>query len=407
MRVGLYSFIILLNSLSQGILVPVFSLMLIEKGATLSELSILIGIYSFTVIVLELPTGIMADLIGRKKTFCLSLLVAMVFSVIFLFSRSMVTLVIGMLFYGINRAISSGSFEALFIDSYIDEYGKDRLHEVSTRINVCDALGLSAGSLLGGYLPKLSEFHFSSLGTYDLSLIVRFLVTLVCLTLALTFIKETIGKESRKQVTLAGHVKSSAALVVGNKSILAIFISVFATGFLFSSIETFWQPHFIDLMPDDSYLFLLGVMAFIYFAAAMAGSILYSRIFSKRNTKRMYLLLRCSLAAILILAASQTNMFTFMVFYSLIYLFFGLATIPESVLLNNEIPNEVRASILSLNSLIIQMGALFGSFLNSVIIHRSTIPSLWYIAAAVMLITVLIVYLMNRNKGQEELQTES
>ncbi len=222
MRVRLYSFILLLNSYITGLLVPVFSLLLIDKGATLSKLSILIGIYSFSVIVLELPTGIMADIIGRKKTFCLSLIVSLIFSVVILLSNGLVILYIGMLLYGLNRAISSGSFEALFIDSYINEFGKDRLHVVTTRINVIDTIGLSAGALTGGYLPEISSKYFSSIGMYDLSLIVRIILIFIILIFAMVHIKETVVNENKKQVSLLEHIKNSSNIVIENKNINVI-----------------------------------------------------------------------------------------------------------------------------------------------------------------------------------------
>ncbi len=392
MRVKLYSFILLLNSYITGLLVPVLSLLLIDKGATLSGLSAVIGVYSFTVIVSELPSGIMADLIGRKKTFCLSLVISLIFSVVILLGNGVVALYLGMFIYGLNRAISSGSFEALFIDSYINEFGKDKLHAVTTRINVIDALGLSAGALTGGYLPEISSIYFSSIGTYDLSLIVRIILTIIVLIFAMVYIKETAVYENKKQVTLIEHIKSSSNIVIENKNIICIFISVFSTGFLFSSLETYWQPHFISLMPDNSAMFLLGIIAFMYFAAAMAGNLLYSRIFSKHNPKSIYLLLRSILAVVLIITALQTNMILFIIFYTLIYLIFGMANIPESVILNGEIPNESRASVLSLNSLISQVGMLSGSFINSAIINHTTISGLWLIAACVIIATIFIIH---------------
>lgn len=388
----MYSFILLLNSFVTGLLVPVLSLLLIQKGATLSTLSILIGIYSFSIIILELPTGIMSDIMGRKKTFCLSLIVSLIFSAVVLLGNSLMILYIGMLLYGLNRAISSGSFEALFIDSYINEFGKEKLHAVTIRINVIDALGLSAGALAGGYLPEISGKYFSSIGMYDLNLIVRIMLTFIALIFAMVYIKETVENENKKQVFLLEHIKSSSNIIANNKNVICIFISVFSTGFLFSSLETYWQPHFISLMPDNRAMFLLGVMAFMYFAAAMAGNIIYGRIFSNHNIKKMYLLLRSILVIVLTITALQTNMVIFMFFYTLIYLFFGMANIPESVILNGEIPNEYRASILSLNSLILQTGILFGSFFNSFMINHLTIPELWFVASGVIMTTILIIY---------------
>lgn len=402
MKVKLYSFILLLNSYITGLLVPVFSLLLIDKGATLSKLSLMIGIYSFTVIVLELPTGIMADTIGRKKSFCLSLIISLLFSVVILLGNGLVILCLGMLIYGLGRAISSGSFEALFIDSYINEFGKEKMHVVTTRISVLDALGLSAGALTGGYLPEISMKYLSSIGMYDLTLTIRIILTIIVLVLAVIFIKETTEYENKKQPSMKEHIKNSSKLVIENKNIICIFISVFSTGFLLSSLETYWQPHFISLMPDNSAMFLLGVIAFMYFAAAMAGNIISGKLFSKHNPKKIYLMFRSILAGVVIITALQTNMILFIVFYTLIYLIFGMANIPESVILNGEIPNESRASVLSLNSLIAQIGALLGSFVNSIVINYMTISSLWLITSCVVSVTILIIYkkLMSAQKNE-------
>ncbi|WP_313371392.1 MFS transporter, partial [Sedimentibacter sp.] len=263
MRVKVYSLIVLLNSYITGLLLPVLSLLLIDKGSTLSRISILIGIYSFTVIILELPTGIMADLIGRKKTFCLSLIMSLLFSVVILLGDGFIILCIGMLIYGLNRAISSGSFEALFIDSYINEFGKDKLHVVTTRLSVLDAIGLSSGALTGGALPEISRKHLILTGTYDLNLIVRLILTVLIVVLAVVFIKETGANSVKEHITLKQQIKNSSNVVIKSKNIICIFISVFSTGFFFSSLETYWQPHFISLMPDDSAMVFLGVIAFL------------------------------------------------------------------------------------------------------------------------------------------------
>ena len=392
MRLKVYSFIFLLNSYISGLIVPVLSLLLMEKGATLSSISIIIGIFSFTVIVLELPTGIMADIIGRKKTFVLSLVLSLVFTIVILLGHGLLILCIGIFIYGLSRAVSSGSFEALFIDSYINEFGKEKLHEVTTRINVLDALGLSAGALTGGALPEISKKYFILSGTYDLNLIVRLILTVLVAVLAVVFIKEARTNDVEERITLKQHIKNSSNVVTKSKKIICIFISVFSTGFFFSSLETYWQPHFISLMPDNSAMFILGVMAFLYLAAAMAGNIISSKMLSKYNPKKTYLILRIILVITLIITALQTNMITFILFYSLIYLVFGMSNIPESVILNSEIPNSARASILSVNSLVLQIGVLVGSFVNSFIINYYSIPNLWIIAAVIILISIIVIY---------------
>lgn len=393
MRVKLYSLIVFLRSLSTGLLVPVLSLLLIDKGASLSNISIIMGIYSLTVVVLELPTGILADVIGRKKIFCLSLIVALFGYSVILIGQGMIFLCIGIIFYGTSRALSSGSFDALFIDSYIETFGKDKLHKITVRLSVLDSLGLSLGALTGGVLPKFSQNLIVDIGTFDLNLIAEILLIIIVLLLSVVFISENSKSEIKKNISLKNHIKDSSLIVIKNRTIKCIFISAFATGFFLLTIETYWQPHFTSLLPDNSMYWLLGIISFLYFASSIFGSIISEKIIERYNLdfKKMYLILRTMLVSSLIVAALQLNAYSFIVFYTLIYLFLGMSNIPENVILNSEIPGNIRASVLSVNSLVLQMGGLTGSLINSFIINYISIPVLWMIAAGVIFITILII----------------
>ncbi len=393
MKLKIYSIILFLNSFLTGIITPVISLLLMDKGATLSNLSLILGLYAFTVVILELPTGIIADVFGRKKSFCLSIVISIISFLILLFGKGFIILSIGMMFYGFNRALASGSFDAMFIDYYIDNYGKEKLNNITTRINVLDALGLSMGALTGGMLPKLTGTYLSLSSIYDLNIIIRISLAAVVVILSYIFIAETSDNNKEKHITIRQHIKNSSSIVVKNSTIICVFISVFSTGFFLSSMETFWQPHFLSLLPDDSLMGLLGVMAFLYFIAATFGSIGSNNMIKKYkfDTYKMYLILRTLIALALIITAIQTNIPIFMVSYSFIYLLFGMASIPEGVILNREIPNEVRASVLSVYSLVIQIGGLSGSLLYSILINYVTIPTIWMISASIILITVIII----------------
>lgn len=402
MRVTLYSLIIFLRSFSSGLLVPVLSLLLIDKGATLSSISIIMGIYSLTVVILELPTGVLADVIGRKKVFCLSLIVSLIgYSVIFM-GNGMTYLCIGIIFYGMSRALSSGSFDALFIDSYINTNGKDKLHKITARLSVLDSLGLSLGALTGGILPKFSQNLIVEMGTFDLNLIVEIALVFTVLLLSVIFISEGHEIEIR-HISVRDHIGNISLLVRKNKTIKCIFTASFATGFFLLAMETYWQPHFTSLLPDDSMYWLLGIISFLYFASGILGSVMSERIIEKFNLdmKKLYLILRITLGASLIFAAVQLNAYSFIVFYTLIYLFLGMSNVPENVILNSEIQSEVRASVLSVSSLMLQLGGLTGSFLSSFIINYVSIPKLWMIAASVIFITVLIIskqFIFDRRK---------
>lgn len=393
MKLKIYSLILFLNYYLTGLITPVLSLLLLDKGATIFNLSILLGIYALTVVVLEVPTGIIADVFGRKKTFCFSLIMSALSFFVILVGKGFIFLCFGMIIYGFSRALASGSFDAIFIDYYIDNFGKDKLHNITSRLAVLEALGLSAGALSGGVFPKISSTYFLSIGSYDLNVIMRIILAIVVTILSVTFIQDTGSAENKERISIKQHIKNSSAIISKNNTIICIFISVFSTGFLLSSLETYWQPHFMTLLSRNDSTELLGVMAFLYFAAATLGSISSNKLIKKYkfNPNRMYIIFRILMAVSLILTALQSSVPVFIVLYSSIYLLFGIATVPEGVILNSEIPKEIRASVLSVNSLAIQVGGLSGSFMYSILIRYISIPSIWILAASVVLLAVAII----------------
>ena len=393
MKLRIYSLIVFLNSYLTGLLTPILSLALIDKGASLSNLSIILGLYALSVILLELPSGITADVFGRKKTFLLSLAAFTISFLLLLISKGLISLCIVMILYGFGRALGSGSFDALFIDYYIDNFGKDKLHNITTRLSVLDALGLSAGALSGGFFPEISIKLLPSIGRYDLNIIVRIVLTIAVIAISVLFISEKKQKDGKDHISIKKHVKNSYGFVCKNTTILFIFLSVFSTGFFLSALETYWQPYFITLLPDKGSTGLLGLMAFLYLGAAMVGSILSNKTITKYkfNLRKMYLTMRGLLALLMILTALQTNVPLFIAYYASIYLMFGMATIPEDVILNSETPNEIRASVLSVKSFTIQIGGLSGSLLYSILIRFISIPAIWILAASIILITIALI----------------
>ncbi len=393
MKLKVYSLIFFLNAYLSGLLVPVLSLLLLQKGATISNLSIILGLYAFTVVALELPTGIIADVFGRKNSFCLSIIISIMSLLTFLTGKGFIFLCIGIMLYGLSRALSSGSFEAMFIDYYIDNYGKDKLHNITTRLGVLEALGMSAGALSGGYFPEISNAYFASLGTYDLNLIIRIALASVVAILSFAFIQEDKIHNKEERVTLKQHIINSSEIVTKNSTVICIFISVFSTGFFLSSLETYWQPHFITLLPSENSMKLLGLMAFLYFASATLGSIASNKIIKKYkfSSANMYIVIRALLSVAIAVTALQTNIPVFMSSYAIIYLFFGMASVPEGVILNAEIPNNVRASVLSVNSLVLQVGGLSGSLLYSILIRHISIPAIWMLSSSIVLLTVVVI----------------
>jgi len=152
--------ILFLNFFSTGLIVPVLSLMLLNKGCSMSQLALAVGAYSLTAVILELPTGIFSDRYGRKISFLLSLMFGCASVTLLLLFRGFVTPLLAMALSGAARALGSGSMDALLIDRSLVENGPEKLATITTQLSLLETVGIAAGSIIGGILPTFIQILF-------------------------------------------------------------------------------------------------------------------------------------------------------------------------------------------------------------------------------------------------------
>jgi DHA1 family quinolone resistance protein-like MFS transporter len=369
--------ILLLNGVSTGVLLPVLSMAILYKGFTLGELAIFMGIYSLSAFLVEVPSGILADIMGRKRVFILSCLLNIAASAGMIFLQGYWT-VIALVLWGSGRAFQSGSLEALAIDSYIEEKGKERLADVTTALAVLETVSLAAGSVLGGFLPSAGQKILPWMGTYDLNLLAKCAVTGVVVLLACLLLREAPKTEDVSKLNMLTHMKKSVRFAGGNRKVLLIAAGVFCTGFLLSTVETYWQPAFNGLTGGNM-LYLLGVVTCGCFAFASAGNIVMKAVLNAWKTRweAGYSIARVSLAACMAVFALMSSVTGFLVCFLLLYFLLGAANVAESAILNREIPGEIRAGFLSFVSFVFQGGAMVAPVFSSLVVQRQGISWLW------------------------------
>ena len=404
MNIKICSIILQLNSFSGGILVPIMTLLLLDKGLDLSQVALLLSLYSLTVICLEIPTGIASDLLGRKKVYIFSLFSSLIALFIMFIFNNVVILALAFIFYGVGRSLSSGSLDALYIDWYNEIHGKEKLSKAMINLSIIETLGLAFGAMIGGILPSISDKYLPIVGAYGLNIIIKFILTLIIILLSIIFVKEYSLVKEVEKISIKKHVLTSISVIRGNEVLTLIFISVFSTGFFLFLLETYWQPQLVSLILNDSLLWILGIVSCLYFICVMIGNLLSQRITMKYkiNPIKVYSISRILLAIVIIVMSVQNKYYLFIAFYSLTYLFLGISNIPEGVLINSIASSENRSSILSFNSLIAQLGSLTASFISIFLIKYLSISILWIIGAAIVFIVSLIFFIRVKNSKIEE-----
>ena len=108
---------------------PVFAVIYLDFGMTLEQFAILNSIWAATIILAEVPSGTLSDIIGRKKMIVTAGILMVVEMLVWGFAPTsnldvlFWILAINRVLSGLAEAAASGADEALVYDS-IDEAGK-------------------------------------------------------------------------------------------------------------------------------------------------------------------------------------------------------------------------------------------------------------------------------------------
>jgi MFS family permease len=142
------------------IVIPVWVPYLVTQGITMRQFMELQAVFAIVILCCEVPSGLLSDLWGRKKTLLLgSALKAVSFSLLPLWSTYE-----GFLFYhltmGIALSMISGGDVALLYDSHLAAGGESsRGTSVLGNMKLAGQTGAAVSALLGGAIVMLSYGH--------------------------------------------------------------------------------------------------------------------------------------------------------------------------------------------------------------------------------------------------------
>ena len=136
-------------------LLPIYALYTIlfrEKGLSVAEIALLLSLWSFFVLALELPSGILADRWNRRNMLCIAALLKAVCYIIWCFSDSFIFFGLGFLFWGISGAFSTGTEEGLIYDNLKSENREKEFSEIYGKGRFYATLGILIAIISSGIL---------------------------------------------------------------------------------------------------------------------------------------------------------------------------------------------------------------------------------------------------------------
>jgi MFS transporter, DHA1 family, quinolone resistance protein len=398
----LASFNLSFHWFAMGLIIPIMALFLLEKGFTLFQIGVSGAAYSAATVILELPTGGLADSIGRKKVYLFSLFIQIIGGAAIILINSYAGILFCMVLQGASRSLSSGTMDAHFIDEFYKVDPEINLQKEMARIGIFIPLALGIGSLLGGFLPmtlgKVTEASFlhslysANYICYAAVLIIQFISTSL-------LVKEERRPGEPEESTFAAGIKkipevlrTSIQYGLKHPIILLLLLTGFSWGFSISGLEQLWQPQVKNLISDSTGSWVFGVLTFGYFIAASLGNVLATPLCKlfKDNYPIVLFLSRLIMGILYFILAFQNGILLFSLFYITLFMFNGVQGSPESSIFNKEVPSEKRSTLISFSSLFMQAGGILGSILLGFLAQTFSIQIAWIVASIVIAASALL-----------------
>lgn len=131
----------------------VWMIYLKSQGWTTAQVAILEGTFTLCSALFELPSGMIADKIGRKLSLQIGELLCVVYLISYFFPQNRVIIFGGFIIFALGLSLISGSDVALLYDKVGD---KQKYLKYLGYFNGIQILGTAFGNSIGGWLSQIS-----------------------------------------------------------------------------------------------------------------------------------------------------------------------------------------------------------------------------------------------------------
>ncbi len=323
--------------------IPVLALFYIASQVPLEQFAVIMSVFALATLILEIPSGVVADLIGRKKVLLLARFLYIIEIFLIAFYNGFWVFLIAKIISGIGVSLSSGANEALLYDT-LKRLNKEQEHKrISGKIfmitNISTAFVFIIGAFLfsiNNKLPAVASLPFISLG---------FVLTF--------FLKEPYAINHRVNLRNAYlHLKTGLIYFLHHDYVkFLVFFSIpIASGI--SIILSISSAYFEKIMIPVA---LIGIFAFISSMITAYFSKKAHRFEKRLGDKKSLYLIQALVVAGIFLMSLMINYFG-VIFYFLIPLSSGFFGVLINHYMNSHIETSHRATMLSIKNLADNLG---------------------------------------------------
>jgi len=351
-----------------GLQVPVLVLVLQARGLSLGSVGVVAAVFGLATAIFELPTGGLADVLGRRQVLIASAVLFVLESVALGLGQDFAVFVAAAAVGGVGRALDSGPLEAWFVDSVHYVVPDASLGRDLARAKTVEAAAAGLGALAGGALVALAPLPAGGELVIDLS--IPFLVSGgICMWMLVATVgwihePKRVARPSLGAVVIdvPQTIRRGLRLAAGRGPLRRITILMASMGVALSTVELLAPASFAHILGgEDEAAGPYAVLVTLGFFGSATGSLqapsaarlLHS---SSRAITAARLFGAC---AVLSLATSSfaLSAVAIVAFYALN----GIARPLISDILHRSVSSKQRATVLSVQSLTFQLAGVLAA----------------------------------------------
>ena len=355
-----------------------------KHGMSLTDVMVLQSIFAAATVVFELPSGYLADIIGRRKSLVFSAIACLIAISAYSQGQHFYHFLIAEIFFALGLALLSGADAAMVYDT-LQSIGKEhKFQEIFGRLIFLNLVATGASSVVGGLIGA-ANFRWTFYAT-------------IPFFLAASIIAFTMEEPKRKKLLAeSGYFCELVAILkycfFENKRLcLLIFYSGVMLGFNNAALW-FYQPYF---KLNDMPIAWFGV-AFASYQVVAALCSRYAHFFENRLGQKKSLII-----LVICIGTGYFLMANVLFLFSFVFAFFhqfvrGFGRIVLTDYINKHTESDRRATVLSVQHLFVLLFyAMLIPVAGKIADHTTILVALQILGVASIIIGAIILVVMKR-----------
>lgn len=359
------------------ILGPILTIFFLSKGLNFSQITLLQSFSAIGIVLFEVPTGAVADLLGRKKSLLMGSVIMSISLMFYALGNSFLYFAIAEILFALGFTLKSGADTSLLYDSLKFSGREEDFKNLMGKYNFISILMQVPGSIMAGYL-------------YEININLPFIISAIFMIITfviITFFEEPEDREikNKNQRTYFEQIKDSALYIKNHEKIKGIM--VFTVVFYIFFRAGFWmfQPY---MKASGVPVVAFGWIFALFNLVAAFSSAKSAWIMDK--TKPKTLIFIAGLIIVSFLGMGFVKVWIGTAFILLQQMARGIYKPTVNKYLNKHIESDMRATILSFHSLMINICVGITLPLIGMMMDRIDIYSMHLILGIVMIISIYL-----------------